>query len=113
MLDRGAAELLPSLYSVIASRGMAATARGHRLLLSDFLWKISICGISHRSVLSTEALSQLYRERRSGETRFSTEADSMGRTADSSTPLRSGRNDTLKKNEYSNEYSRASFDDTP
>jgi hypothetical protein len=47
------------------------------------------------------SLSQLYRERRSGETRFSTEVDSTGRTADSSTPLRSGRNDTLKKNECS------------
>jgi hypothetical protein len=46
-------------------------------------------------------LSQLYRERLSGETRFSTEGGSTGGTADSSTPLRSGRKDALKKNEYS------------
>jgi hypothetical protein len=39
------------------------------------------------------SLSQLYRERRSGETRFSTEPGSIGREADSSTLLRFARND--------------------
>jgi hypothetical protein len=41
------------------------------------------------------SLSQLYRERRSGETRFSTEPGSIGGEADSSIPLRFGRNDTV------------------
>jgi hypothetical protein len=66
----------------------------HRLLVSDFVVDLNLRDIACPFDLS---LSQLYRERRSGEICFSTEVDSMGREADSSTPLRSGRNDTLNK----------------
>jgi hypothetical protein len=51
------------------------------------------CEISQKKCHFDRSLSQLYRERRSGETRFSIEAGSTGREAGSSTLLRSGRND--------------------
>jgi hypothetical protein len=64
----------------------------HRLLVTYFLRNISICG----SVISTEA-SHSFTVRGTVEKSASLpKSDSPGRTADSSTSLRSGRNDISK-----------------